>query len=51
MDLLQFHDLGVHLSLTGTLGAILVVVIGAWVSQKPKSDDDAANDEASTKAG
>ncbi|MFM7524106.1 MAG: hypothetical protein ACKO4M_08070, partial [Betaproteobacteria bacterium] len=51
MDLLQFHDLGVHLSLTGTLGAILVVVIGAWVSQKPKSDDDAANDEASSKAG
>lgn len=50
MDLLQFHDIGVHLSLTGTLGAILVVVIGAWVSQKPKAEEEAASEQPSSKA-
>jgi hypothetical protein len=38
MDLLQFHNIGVHLSLTGTLGAVLVVAIGAWVSKKPSPE-------------
>jgi predicted tellurium resistance membrane protein TerC len=40
MDLLKFHDIGVHLSLTGTIGAILVVVIGAWASKKPTPEEE-----------
>ncbi len=39
LDLLKFHDLGVHLSLTGTLGAILVVAAGAWLANGKKSDE------------
>lgn len=34
MDLLYFHDAGVHLSLTGTAGALLVVVAGWWMNQR-----------------
>jgi YjbE family integral membrane protein len=37
LDLLKFHDLGVHLSLTGTLGAILVVAAGAWIANRKKA--------------
>jgi YjbE family integral membrane protein len=37
LDLLKFHDLGVHLSLTGTLGAILVVAAGAWLANGKKT--------------
>ncbi len=39
LDLLKFHDLGVHLSLTGTLGAILVVAAGAWLANGKKNDE------------
>ena len=34
MDLLTLHDIGVHLSLTGTMGAILVVVAGWWMQRR-----------------
>jgi YjbE family integral membrane protein len=34
MDLLSFHDLGVHLSLTGSAGALLVVLAGWWFNQR-----------------
>lgn len=34
MDLLRFHDAGVHLSLTGTAGAILVVTAARWIRQR-----------------
>ncbi len=37
MDLLDFHDLGVHLSLTGTAGALLVVLAGWWINQRSAS--------------
>lgn len=36
LDLLSFHDLGVHLSLTGTAGALLVVTLG-WFLKKRNS--------------
>lgn len=43
LDLLTLHDLGVHLSLTGTMGAILVVVTGWWLQRRAGSKvDDAA---------
>ncbi len=47
MDLLSLHDLGVHLSLTGTLGALLVVVAGWWLQRSAgskTSDTPAAAD-------
>ncbi len=37
MDLLSLHDMGVHLSLTGTMGAILVVVAGWWLQRRAGS--------------
>lgn len=40
MDLLDFHDAGVHLSLTGTAGAILVVLVGWWINQRATSSHD-----------
>lgn len=41
MDLLNFHNLGVHLSLTGTTGAILVVLVGWWMNQRaPEVPDE-----------
>jgi len=50
MDLLQFHDIGVHLSLTGTVGAILVVALGAWVGKDAKSAEETAGEEATNKS-
>jgi predicted tellurium resistance membrane protein TerC len=50
MDLLQFHDIGVHLSLTGTIGAILVVALGAWVSKDAKPAEETAGEEATNKS-
>ncbi|NCW86493.1 MAG: TerC family protein [Oxalobacteraceae bacterium] len=50
MDLLQFHDVGVHLSLTGTIGAILVVALGAWVSKDAKRAEETAGEEATNKS-
>ena len=50
MDLLRFHDIGVHLSLTGTTGAILVVVLGAWLGKKGASEQDNASQEIPSKA-
>jgi len=47
MDLLTLHDLGVHLSLTGTLGALLVVLAGWWLQRSAgskTSDEPAAAD-------
>jgi YjbE family integral membrane protein len=41
MDLLNFHNLGVHLSLTGSAGALLVVLAGWWLNQdKPSARDE-----------
>ena len=40
MDLLDFHDAGVHLSLTGTAGALLVVLAGWWINQRSASAAD-----------
>ena len=40
MDLLNFHNLGVHLSLTGSAGALLVVLAGWWFNQRPPSTQD-----------
>jgi YjbE family integral membrane protein len=40
MDLLKFHDLGVHLSLTGSAGALLVVLAGWWFNQRTSSAED-----------
>ena len=37
MDLLSLHDMGVHLSLTGTMGAIFVVVAGWWLQRRAGS--------------
>jgi hypothetical protein len=50
MDLLRFHDIGVHLSLTGTAGAILVVALGAWLGKKESSEQDNASEEIPSKA-
>ena len=50
MDLLQFHDVGVHLNLTGTIGAILVVALGAWVSKDAKPAAETAGEEATNKS-
>lgn len=41
LDLLSFHDLGVHLSLTGTAGALLVVTLG-WFVKKRNSQQTTA---------
>lgn len=41
LDLLSFHDLGVHLSLTGTAGALLVVTLG-WFVKKRNSQQSTA---------
>ncbi len=41
LDLLSFHDLGVHLSLTGTAGALLVVTLG-WFLKKRNSQQSTA---------
>ncbi len=40
MDLLNFHNLGVHLSLTGSAGALLVVLAGWWFNQRAPSAQD-----------
>jgi YjbE family integral membrane protein len=40
MDLLNFHDVGVHLSLTGSVGALLVVLGGWWFNQRTASAQD-----------
>ena len=40
LDLLYLHDIGVHLSLPGTIGAIFVVVAGWWVQRKAGSKID-----------
>jgi hypothetical protein len=50
MDLLRFHNVGVHLSLTGTAGAILVVALGAWLGKKESSEQDNASQEIPSKA-
>lgn len=34
MDLLSLHEAGVHLSLTGTAGAIFVVAVARWINQR-----------------
>ncbi len=38
MDLLKFHDLNVHLSLTGTAGALLVIAGGWWLNNRQAAD-------------
>ncbi len=40
MDLLSAPDFGVRLSLTGTAGALLVVVLGWWLGQRSKAHPD-----------
>lgn len=40
MDLLNFHETGVHLSLTGTAGALLVVLAGWWINQRNAATQD-----------
>ena len=40
MDLLNFQNLGVHLSLTGSAGALLVVLAGWWFNQRAPSAQD-----------
>ena len=40
MDLLNFQNLGVHLSLTGSAGALLVVLAGWWFNQRTASAED-----------
>jgi hypothetical protein len=40
MDLLNFQNLGVHLSLTGSAGALLVVLAGWWFNQRMASAED-----------
>ncbi len=40
MNLLDFHELHVHLSLTGTAGALLVVSVGWWISNRKGSPAD-----------
>lgn len=40
MDLLNFQNLGVHLSLTGSAGALLVVLAGWWFNQRAASPED-----------
>lgn len=39
MDLLRFHEVGVHLSLTGTAGAIFVVAMARWIRQRSGRPD------------
>ena len=39
-DLLNFHSGGVHLSLAGTAGALLVVLAGWWISQRSTATKD-----------
>ncbi len=41
LDLLKFHEVGVHLSLTGTAGAILVVAAARWIRQRGVGRADA----------
>lgn len=41
MDLLDFHNSSVHLSLTGTAGALLVVLAGWWINQRTVNATDA----------
>ena len=43
LDLLSFHDVGVHLSLTGTAGAILVVAAGWFIHNRPVKKDEMNN--------
>jgi hypothetical protein len=50
LDLLQFHNIGVHLSLTGTAGAILVVALGAWLGKKEPSEQGDTSQEIPSKA-
>ncbi|MCM0045369.1 MAG: TerC family protein [Burkholderiaceae bacterium] len=40
LDLLKFHEVGVHLSLTGTAGAILVVAAARWIRQRGAGQRD-----------
>ena len=40
MDLLNFHNQGVHLSLLGTAGALLVVLIAWWINQRRTAPQD-----------
>lgn len=40
MDLLNFHNLGVHLSLTGSAGALLVVLAGWWFNNRAGTAQD-----------
>lgn len=46
MDLLNFHNLSVHLSLTGTVGAILVVASGTWLNNAPVKNSDDSSEAA-----
>lgn len=39
LDLLKFHEVGVHLSLTGTAGAIFVVALARWINQRSGRPD------------
>ena len=45
LDLLSFHDVGVHLSLTGTAGAILVVAAGWFIQNRPVKNNGELKDE------
>ncbi|MEO0315593.1 MAG: tellurium resistance rane protein [Pseudomonadota bacterium] len=40
VDLLTFDKLGVHLSLTGTVGALLVVLAAWWINQRAPAAQD-----------
>ena len=41
MNLINFHNQGVHLSLPGTAGALLVVLVAWWVNQRrPAAHDE-----------
>lgn len=40
VDLLAFQQVGVHLSLLGTVGAILVIAGGWWVKQRPSAQEE-----------
>jgi len=39
-DLLNFHNSDVHLSLPGTAGALLVVLVAWWINQRSSSKQD-----------
>ncbi len=41
MDLLRFREVGVHLSLTGTAGAIFVVALARWINQRGSDQAEA----------